>query len=390
MGKDRHDVLDGREKTDASLGAERAGLDSSLDRSTANERRLFDDLIERDRLLADLRLMRFREDADQVLAAERTAGPPVRASVTEERRVADESKDAERAATDALLTRERGRVDARTDDRRREQDLERASCASQRRATDDRLSDERCEADVTSAALDRTRIGLANSQSDFASLVDVLAMVSHDLRSPLCVILSNAQMIAESALDQDTREAAQDMARAGARMNRILEDLLDVARLDSGTLRIVERRHDLGALLSEVLISYRPLFADRGLTLTARLPETPVLATFDHDRVVQVLSNLLTNALKFTPSPGTVELYAELEQGPDEVAFAVRDSGPGISPEVQSHVFERFWQGTCDTRRGLGLGLYICRMIAEAHGGRISVESRLGEGSTFRLSLPAG
>jgi signal transduction histidine kinase len=111
-----------------------------------------------------------------------------------------------------------------------------------------------------------------------------------------------------------------------------------------------------------------------------------VVASFDHDRIIQVLSNLLANAMKFTPANGTVDLH--VEQRTDQVELVLRDDGPGIAATALPHIFKRFWQIDSSGRRGLGLGLHICEEIVAAHGGRIWVESELGRGTTFRFTLP--
>jgi signal transduction histidine kinase len=150
----------------------------------------------------------------------------------------------------------------------------------------------------------------------------------------------------------------------------------------------VPARHDVGALLGEIRASYTPLFETRQLTFTviAPAPPVPALVAFDHDRIVQVLSNLLSNAMKFTQAKGTVSLRANWHA--DCVEFVVNDSGPGIAKGALPHVFERFWQAGTESRDGLGLGLYICKTIVDAHGGQIGVESERGDGATFRFTLP--
>jgi signal transduction histidine kinase len=223
------------------------------------------------------------------------------------------------------------------------------------------------------------------AQDEQARGTDILATVAHDLRTPLSVIFMNARSIVDTVQETTTKEAVEDVIRAAARMDRLLTDLLDVARIESGTLRIVKRRHDAGAIVTEVVRSYRPLFADRGLTLQGQRPASAMNAFFDHDRIVQVLSNLLGNAMKFTIE-GTVDL--SLDHSPGWIEFVVKDTGVGILPEALPHVFERFWQIDSDTRRGLGLGLFICQQIIAAHGGRISVESEFGQGAAFRFALP--
>ncbi|MDZ7778652.1 MAG: HAMP domain-containing sensor histidine kinase [Gemmatimonadota bacterium] len=289
-----------------------------------------------------------------------------------ERESADESIQAEREASDALLERERGRVDARSAAKQRELDEERDERKAQRGETNASLAKERTGSDLSLAALERRH--------------ELLEIVTHDLRSPLTVIAANSTLLLEDTKEDATREAAEDILGAATRMGRLLEDLMDVVRIETGALRVTKDIHDVGALLSEVLHSYRPIFANRGIRFHVELPTGEVLVRFDHDRVVQLLSNLLGNALKFTPIGGVVELCAEDHEG--EVVLVVRNSGPGIKPEDLPHVFERFRKADEDPKRGLGLGLYICKSIAEAHGGSISVESRPGRGAEFRVALP--
>ena len=378
-----------RAQTDASLSAERANRDATPGSTTIlRTQRILDDLIERDRLAADDRLLKYRESADRMLRHERSASP-VRGSLVEaEREMADQSKEAERGIADALVGRERERSDAAVVLGRTEQDRQHTLQMARREATDEQLSCERKVGDATATSHDESRAALAASQSEQVHRRDVLEMVTHDLRSPLCVISLNAHSIVASSTDESTLEAAEEMVRAAARMDRLLSDLLDVVRIDSGTLRIVKRPNDIGALVNETFGSYRPLFVDRKLTFTATGPKGSVVAVFDHDRIVQVLSNLLGNAMKFTPPNGNVSLHAE--QRDELVEITLRDDGPGIEPLLLPHVFERFWQLDQDTRRGLGLGLYICAKIVEAHGGHISAESELGKGATFRFTLPVG
>jgi signal transduction histidine kinase len=148
----------------------------------------------------------------------------------------------------------------------------------------------------------------------------------------------------------------------------------------------VKRPVDVGTLLSEILAAYGPLFSKRGSTLICKPPAPGIVATFDHDRIVQVLSNLLSNAMKFTPPGGTVSLLVARSAG--DIELAVKDTGAGISAQALPRVFNRFWQGSSEPGAGLGLGLYICEKIIAAHSGRIWVESEPGRGTTFRFTLP--
>ncbi|MEX2481050.1 MAG: HAMP domain-containing sensor histidine kinase [Gammaproteobacteria bacterium] len=386
MEHDPKDASGGRALTDASLGEERGGVDAMIERAAANERRLLDNLVERDRHFADERLMRFRESADRVLARERSESPRLDGGIALERRVADRSKEAERESTDALLERERDRVDARSAEQRLQQNIERSENLSQRANTDERLDAERKHADVSIAALDRSEDALADARTEHTHRSEVLAMVTHELRNPLTVILANSSFIAEGTAEVATRQSANDVSRAAARMGRLLADLLDVSRIESGTFRVVKEQHDVGVLLVEVVHAYGPLFMERGVSLKVDLSDVSVVAAFDHDRVVQLLANLLGNALKFTPRTGAVELH--LERHATDLELVLHDTGPGIHPHALPHVFEQFWKDDKEARRGLGLGLYICKNIAAAHGGTISVDSVVGQGATFRVSLP--
>jgi signal transduction histidine kinase len=386
MERVREHMVEGRAHTDASLGAERANADVATDRMVARVQRVLDDLIERDRIVADERLLKFRETADSMLARERAESPARDGAVAIERHVADERKKAEREVIDALLERKPHRASAGAEEEKREHAADRARLKARRHETDDRLSLERTGADGAVNALAETKNALENAQSDQARRRDVLAMVTHDLRSPLCVIAINAQNIAEATKETATREESQEVIRAAARMDRLLTDLLDVARIESGVLRIVKRKHDVGALLIEILQSYRPLFSDRGMAFTVAVPAFAIEASFDHDRIVQVLSNLLGNAMKFTPSEGKVDLRVERQA--EQVEFVLRDSGPGIESTALTDIFKRFCQIDRNARRGLGLGLYICERIVEAHGGRIWVESEFGKGAAFHFTLP--
>ncbi|MEO5768311.1 MAG: HAMP domain-containing sensor histidine kinase, partial [Polyangia bacterium] len=348
-------ALDGeRVSTDLSLRAERARANTVDMLTTQRERRLVDDLLERDRILADGRLWKFRDDADSLLANDRSASPAASTLLILERRVADEGTKAQRVENDAALERERQRADSATESARRMAPDVRAQLELRRHDTDDHLLAEREGADVAVNALEESKVAL-NRRGD------VLGMVTHDLRSPLSLITLNAQCIAKDTAENSTRDAAGDVLLAAARMERLLTDLVDTLRIESGTLRLKRRPHDVGALVNEVYRSYLPLFEGRGMAFIVETPADAVVASFDHDRVVQVLSNLLGNALKFTVRGGRVHLCAALRG--DQIAFVVRDNGPGISPSALPHVFKRFWQIDSDTRRGLGLGLFICRQI---------------------------
>lgn len=383
MGPIQREMVEGRAGTDHSLSAERA-ISGSSQLGSLTDRRLLDDLIERDRLAADNRLWKFRDGADSLLAYERSSSGDMCGA---ERAEADEHTKAERRDTDALLERERHRADADLHSERRAQDSAQVRIAARRLDTNAQLVMERLRADNTLTALKDSQASLAHARDEQGHVQDVFAMVTHDLRSPLSVIAANAQHMAQNCVEPSMREVADDVIRAAARMERLLIDLADAARIDSGTLRIVKSPQDACLLVTEILHSYQPLFASRRMAFSAELPGGSAFAPFDYDRIVQVLSNLLGNALKFTPSSGGV-VTLQVHRQPDAIEFVVRDNGPGIAPADLPHVFEKFWKIDSNARRGLGLGLHICRSIVEAHGGQIHAESNLGEGAAFIFTLP--
>jgi len=175
------------------------------------------------------------------------------------------------------------------------------------------------------------------------------------------------------------------MKRAIKRMEHLIDDLLDVARVDAGTLQVELSPLPLAPVLDEVHEQWRPLCAEKDIALAkGYAPEGLGVAQLDRHRVMQVLSNLIGNAIKFTPSGGSVRVGAEL-LGP-WAKVSVSDTGPGIAPENLPHVFDRFWQKERRTD-GLGLGLAIAQGIVQAHGGSIHVESALGEGTSFWFTL---
>ncbi|WP_143177295.1 sensor histidine kinase [Cystobacter ferrugineus] len=218
----------------------------------------------------------------------------------------------------------------------------------------------------------------------------ILGVVAHDLRSPLQSILLALPMLQRRAPvpggvnDERQGKLLERLSTSAHRMNRMIEDLLDVARVEAGQLSIRASPQPTEPLLHEALETVRPQAQQIQLVLEPPGSLPPVLA--DRDRLLQVFSNLLGNALKFTPSGGEVRVGAHAKDG--QVVFFVKDTGPGLTAEARQHLFERFWQANHGDRRGAGLGLSIVKDIIEAHGGRIHVESEQGQGSSFFFSVP--
>lgn len=217
---------------------------------------------------------------------------------------------------------------------------------------------------------------------------EVLAIVAHDLRNPLNTISMGAQLLEEIVDQERTLEHRQIrvIQRSVRRMNELIQDLLDIKRIESGRLPVEPRPEDLVALVRDAVEILRPQAAARELELTAELEPGLPRVLVDPARVQQLIANLVGNAIKFTPHGGSISVTAETEDS--AVRVAITDTGQGIPAENLPHVFGHFWQANKADRRGIGLGLAIAKGIVEAHGGRIWVKSRQGEGSSFFFTLP--
>ena len=238
-------------------------------------------------------------------------------------------------------------------------------------------------------ALENARL-YAETQAAARAREDLIAMVSHDLKNPVAAVLLNAgllrRMEIEGQAGDRVRAAAESIKRASVRMKRLIGDLLDMAKLEAGQLSVEKRAEKAAELIVEAIDLHAPLLAKKGLRLDRSLPPESLLVSCDRDRVLQVFSNLLGNAMRYTREGGTLSVRAALAG--DEVEFCVSDEGPGIPADQMPHLFDRFWRGGDKTREGAGLGLYISKGIIDAHGGRIWAECPPGGGSLFRFTLP--
>ncbi len=218
---------------------------------------------------------------------------------------------------------------------------------------------------------------------------EVLAIVSHDLRNPLnAVTLGTALLKMSDCLSEDDCEQIETIEVSARRMSRLIADLLDVTRLEGGKqLPIDPSPVPVAEVLAEMSNLFRAQAASANVELVVNDATGGTLVQADRHRLMQVLSNLVGNALKFTPASGRITLDAADEGG--HVRFNVSDTGPGIPTENLAHIFTRYWQAQRTERMGAGLGLPIARGIVEAHGGEIRVESELGKGTTFTFTMPA-
>ncbi|MGZ6125808.1 MAG: sensor histidine kinase [Myxococcales bacterium] len=349
--------IHGRAQTDESLRAERVKTDTELGKRREAAERSADAVVQRARNAADEVLLSARDTADGKREEGRTR------AVMDERTVADVALETERTTADESIRREReGRVRALASLLRLE-----------REETDQHLLTERGFSDE------------ALSTRDI-----FLAMVSHDLRTMLGGIAMTTDLLRREAGSADGKatilQRVETIQRLTARMNRLIGDLVDVASIEAGKFEVVPAEGDLLALVRESVEVFNASAESRAIQITAETDGPPLLASFDHVRLLQVMANLLSNAIKFSPPGGRVSIGARGADG--EVRISVTDAGPGIAAENLEAIFRKFWQVGRRDRTGLGLGLFISRCILEAHGGRIWAESA-ATGSRFSFALPA-
>jgi signal transduction histidine kinase len=345
-----------REQTDQRLRLERERSDRAASERLAAIDETADAVINLARARADELLAAARAKTDQQQPG-RPASPSS-SSLAAARNLEDETVREERAAADEALRKARA-----------EQSLQ---ITVERVETDQGLLSERAQADVALAARD-----------------EFMGVVSHELRNMLHGIIGFASLIEESSRgrqDEETTLHAERIQRSGARMDRLVGDLVDIASIEAGKLAVTPDLGDAAQVLREAVDTFQAQAAARGISLVLEVAAPLPQVEFDAARLLQVLANVLANAVKFTPAAGRIEV--RLQRIGDELRFSLRDTGPGIPEGELVAIFERFHQVTRHDRRGVGLGLYISKCIVHGHGGRIWAESEIGAGSTFCFTLP--
>ncbi len=224
------------------------------------------------------------------------------------------------------------------------------------------------------------------ARSAVAARDELMGMVAHDLRNPLGAITLKAALLRRTADSDRTRQSAESIESVAARMAHLIKTMLDVTTLEAGRFSLERKPCDVDRLVREALEMFENLAASKQVALEWTGPGAPVELFADRERILQVLSNLLGNSLKFTPAGGKVTVRASREG--NFVRFEIADTGPGIPRELLPRVFERFWMQEATGKKGTGLGLFIARGIVEAHGGTIRVDSDVGRGAVFSFDLP--
>jgi signal transduction histidine kinase len=351
-----------RVKTDSNLQQERQNADALLAEQRVAVEAEADRVVELARVHADSVLLEARDKADEHLARE-DPDTATREIIQTERSIEDEAVAAERAAADLSIRQER---------EQNARDLF-ALLPLERVGTDRSLLTERVRSDTA-----------VNHRDDF------LGMVSHDLRDLLGGIVTSSAILMRAAPPGDDgtaiRTGTARIQRYAARMKRLIDDLTDVASIDAGKLGVAPLQGNLAPVVLEAVASMRDAASAKKVALTVSPVEGPLPAVFDAERVLQVITNLIANAVKFTPAGG--EIHVSAESRPDGVQVSVNDTGAGIPADLIEAIFERFRQAAVADRRGLGLGLYISRSLIEAQQGKIWAESQFGQGTTIRFTLP--
>jgi signal transduction histidine kinase len=244
---------------------------------------------------------------------------------------------------------------------------------------------------------DRTRdLAFANERLQELDRLksDFVSNVSHELRTPLTAIKGAVDLILREVAGPLTEKQVHYLTRVRSNTQHLaglINDLLDLSKIESGKIEMKSSRVSMGGLVHEVVETLRPIAAEKGIALEAAIPEQSIMVWADRDKVNQVLMNLIGNAIKFTPAQGTVTVSA-LKNGNESIRVSVCDDGPGILAAEKEKIFDKFYQiAEVDgvKPKGTGLGLAICKALVELHGGRIWVETEMNRGSTFSFTLPA-
>lgn len=234
--------------------------------------------------------------------------------------------------------------------------------------------------------LGHERAARAAAEAAVAARDEVLAIVSHDLRTPLSTVALAADSLESALAETIGRREIAAVKRAVAYMQRLIGDLLWVARIEAARVDIQPTALEVRAIFADIGDAFRDELAAKSIRFETDVPVTTPAVFADRGRLVQVLSNLVGNAIKFTPTAGSIRLRSGAAD--DGVEIQVVDSGPGIRPEDLPHVFERFWQGKRNGIAGAGLGLAIVKGLVEAHGGRVWAENVAPQGACVHFTLP--
>lgn len=365
-----------RVNTDNSLKFERTKTDNYLENESQSVEDESDEVVSSNRREADAKLKESRDQADLKRLQDSTNKTPL---LDAERQRSDLARSVAREAEDKVLTEERGQ----------KKHIAKVLLNSERADTDTNLL---CERDGTDNATKKNSILVTTAQEALATRDTYIGILSHDLKNPLTAISLSTNAMKRAFTKKELEPTTinkyfETIERNVATMTRMIEDLLDVEQMVNGDLKLNLKSYDLKDLIYECKELFEPIAVSKLFSIEIGAVEAGLFANIDHDRILQVLSNLVGNAVKYTKSEGLITLSAKRVNG--NIQISVKDEGPGIPHEKLDVIFERFSQLNGKDRKGVGLGLFISKWIIESHNGAISVNSVLGEGSTFSFTLPA-
>lgn len=361
-----------RAQTDDSLVLERGKTDQSLIGSQKKAERKSDEKVKNARQESDESRAQGRLDSDTKTLNK------MNNRIMEERHDEDHNVERERTLVDAVIRDERTQKEA----------LMNISLSKERAETDENLYRERLHVDLE---VKREIVSHSETKIELTSRDEFLAIVSHDLRNPIGAIVSGSTHMLEDPsfqIDHEMKYWLEFIKRNAETSLRLISDLLDMERFAEGKLQIIKEPHNLNDLIRETIASFTHVASEKKIQLILKPTSNLRPVDCDRDRISQVLSNLIGNAIKFTPDEGSVTVGIEFINR--ETKISITDTGPGIAEDEKSKIFERFAQINNKDRRGLGLGLYISKMLIEAHAGKVGVKSTFGNGSTFFFVLPIG
>ncbi len=371
-----------RRQTDNSLDLERGKADDS-----------FEAFKEKTEFQADQSVSENRQEADQARLQRRSQADLKHDNNSQEEGV--QRIQEERSSEDSAIQKERSKNDLAIETERGEKDrLLSQLVEREREATDKNLLEERHKTDIeakrSAKLLQLERAAHMETRSALTTREEFLAIVSHDLRNPIGVILSFAELLSQDpsiqVLSTNAQQGLEIIQRNAKTSLKLIGDILDMERIEGGKFHLELAPQKLTDLVQESMDSYRQIATRKRIQLTADFANVHGRIACDKDRISQVLSNLIGNAVKFTPDGGFVTI--KVSETEVDIEVSIQDSGPGIPQDQQTRIFDRFAQLDNKQRQGLGLGLYISKTLIESHNGKIGVLSTQGKGSKFYFTLP--
>lgn len=376
MKNDKSSRSTNRKNTDKSLKTERAKIDDYLDTKNSELETNISNPLFNKRVDADNELDKTRSRNDATINEK---PKEIKKVLTQERKKSDEAKIEARIFEDQLVDRKITENNLQIN----------AFLDVDRKDTDSKLLDERNDNDLKT---NQHILSYDKISNDLSTRDQYLATVSHDLKNPLnAIALSTGAMKRSFFKGNVIKEEAflnyfELIERNVETMKRLINDLLDVEQMVNGAIMLNLKKCNISELLKEVQFSFGPAILNQNLSLELQPVDETIVAVIDYDRIFQVLSNLIGNAIKFSSRNGVIKIG--FEKIDNMISISIHDNGPGIPEDKKDLIFERFTQLNTNDHRGKGLGLFISKWIVESHEGEIFVESSKDKGSTFKITLP--